>query len=181
MQVKKVKFSDKKVKNIYFDSFPKEERMPFPMMVAMSKLWNTDFLSYYEKDILCGFAYLAHIGKTVFVMFLAVDKNLRSKGYGSKILREIRGRFPDKKIVISIEPCEENALDIEIRKKRKDFYLKNGYEETGYIMKLGGTNQEIIISGGEFCKKQFRIFFALYSNGTMWPRIWKACDVQNRT
>ena len=26
MQIKKVKFSDKKVKNIYFDSFPKEER-----------------------------------------------------------------------------------------------------------------------------------------------------------
>ena len=34
------------VKEIYFDSFPKNERMPFPMMVAMSKLWNTEFLGF---------------------------------------------------------------------------------------------------------------------------------------
>lgn len=41
------------------------------------------------------------------------------------------------------------------------------------MMRLGGTDQEIIISGGEFSKKEFREFFALYSNGTMWPKIWK--------
>ncbi len=40
-------------------------------------------------------------------------------------------------------------------------------------MKLNGIVQEIIISNGEFDKKQFRTFFAVYSNGTMWLRIWK--------
>ena len=174
MRTEKVKFGDKEVKRIYFDSFPKNERMPFFMMIAMSGLWNTDFLSFYDGDTLCGFIYLAKIGKTVFVMFLAVDKNLRSKGYGSQILNEIKNRYPDKKIVISIEPCDEKAPDFEIRKRRKEFYLRNGYTETGYMMRLGGTNQEIIISGGEFSKKQMQMFFALYSNGTLWPKIWKA-------
>lgn len=40
-------------------------------------------------------------------------------------------------------------------------------------MKLNGIVQEIIISNGKFDKKQFRTFLVLYSNGTMWPKLWK--------
>ena len=176
MQIKKVGFRSSDVKNIYFESFPKTERMPFSMMVAMSKLWNTDFLSFFDDDKLCGFVYLAHNRKIVFVMFLAVDKTLRSKGYGSAILQEIQNRYPNKKIIISIEPCDNNVPDIDLRTRRKGFYMRNGYKETGHRMKLNGVVQEILISNGEFDKKQFRIFFALYSNGTMWPRIWKQTE-----
>ena len=136
MNVKKVKLGHSAVKRIYFESFPKSERMPFPLMVAMSKLWNTDFLGFYEEDTLCGFIYLAHNRKIVFVMFFAVDAALRSKGFGSAILQEIQKKYPTKKIIISIEPCDETAPDIEIRKKRKAFYLRNGYKETGYMIKF---------------------------------------------
>ena len=176
MNVKKVKLGHSDVKRIYFESFPKSERMPFPLMVAMSKLWNTDFLGFYEEDTLCGFVYLAHNRKIVFVMFFAVDAALRSKGFGSAILQEIQKKYPTKKIIISIEPCDETAPDIEIRKKRKAFYLRNGYKETGYMIKLAGVVQEIIIANGEFNKSQFKRFFVLYSNGTMWPRIWKQSE-----
>jgi len=170
---KQVKLKDTAVKKIYFDSFPKKERMPFPMMVAMSRLWNTEFLSFYDQDMLCGLIYLATNRKLVFVMFFAVDKKLRSKGYGSAILREVQERYPNKKIIISIEPCDVGADDLEIRSRRKAFYLRNGYKETGYRMKLNGVVQEIIMKNGDFRKKEFRTFFAVYSNGTMWPRIWK--------
>ena len=176
MNVKKVKLGHSDVKRIYFESFPKSERMLFPLMVAMSKLWNTDFLGFYEEDTLCGFIYLAHNRKIVFVMFFAVDAALRSKGFGSAILQEIQKKYPTKKIIISIEPCDETAPDIEIRKKRKAFYLRNGYKETGYMIKLAGVVQEIIIANGEFNKSQFKRFFVLYSNGTMWPRIWKQSE-----
>ena len=176
MNVKKVKLGHSDVKRIYFESFPKSERMPFPLMVAMSKLWNTDFLGFYEEDTLCGFIYLAHNRKIVFVMFFAVDAALRSKGFGSAILQKIQKKYPTKKIIISIEPCDETAPDIEIRKKRKAFYLRNGYKETGYMIKLAGVVQEIIIANGEFNKSQFKRFFVLYSNGTMWPRIWKQSE-----
>lgn len=175
MQIRsqQVKLKNADVKNIYFDSFPKSERLPFPMMVAMSKLWNTEFLGFYDGDTLCGFAYLAHNSKIVFVMFLAVDKAIRSKGYGSAILQDIQNKYPGKKIIISIEPCDKEAPDIELRKRRKNFYIRNGYRETGYMMKLNGVVQEIIIRNGEFDKKQFRTFFVVYSNGSMWPKIWK--------
>lgn len=169
----KVKRNHAAIKRLYLEAFPKHERMPFPLMVAMSKLWNTQFFGFYDDGIPCGLAYWALNRKMVFVMFLAVDKSLRSKGYGSAILQEIKNRYPNKKTIISIEPCEENAPDIELRKRRKAFYLRNGYKETGYRMRLNGVEQEILITNGEFDKKEFRSFFACYSNGTVWPKIWE--------
>lgn len=173
IRIEKVKISSTDIKRIYFEAFPKKERMPFPMMVAMSKLWNTQFLGFYDGDTPCGFIYLAANRKIVFVMFFAVDKRLRSKGYGSLILQQIRNKYPNKKIIISIEPCDDNAPDIEVRKRRKAFYLRNGYKETGYKMKLNGIVQEIIISNGEFKKREFCSFFILYSFGSVYPKIWK--------
>ena len=141
-------------------------------MVAMSKHWHTDFPEFYDGDTLCGFVYLAHNRKLVFIMFLAVDEVLRSKGYGSAILHEIQCRYSDKKMIVSIEPCDAVAPDLALRARRKAFYSRNGYRETGYRMRLSGVEQEILICNGEFDKGEFRLFFALYSNGTVWPKIW---------
>ena len=173
IRMEKVKLSSKDIKHIYFEAFPKKERMPFPLMVAMSQLWNTQFLGFYDGNTPCGFVYFAVNRKLIFIMFLAVNKSLRSKGYGSCILQQIKNKYPNKKIIVSIEPCDDNASDIELRKRRKIFYMRNGYKETGYRMKLNGVIQEIIITNGEFVKRQFRSFFAFYSNGTMWPKIWE--------
>ncbi len=172
MKIKKVRLFDKKIKQIYFDSFPQNERMPFPLMVAMSKLWNTQFLSFYDGDIPCGLIYFAVNRKLVFIMFLAVNEELRSNGYGSAILQEMQRRYPNKKIIVSIEPCVEEALDIEIRQKRKDFYLRNRFKETPYRMRLNGVEQDILVTNGVFSKKEFQYFFAIYSNFTMYPKIW---------
>ena len=112
-------------------------------------------------------------------MFLAVDEVLRSKGYGSAILHEIQNRYPDKKIIVSIEPCDAVVPDRALRTRRKAFYSRNGYRKTGYRMRLSGVEQEILICSGQFDKREFRLFFALYSNGTVWPKIWRQEAVKN--
>lgn len=162
-----------KVKDIYTSAFSKEDRMPFWMMILMSYLWNTEFLAYYDIDDLCGFVYLATIRRQTFIMFFAVDENLRSKGYGNRILADIQSSHPKNKIVVSIEPCEESSEDIEFRLRRKKFYLGNGYAESGYFIKLGGKKQEVIIINGVFNKREFILFFMFYSNFTIIPKVWK--------
>ena len=161
LDITKVKLRSRNIKRIYFDAFPKNERMPFFMMVLMSKLWNTQFLSFYDGDIPCVFIYFAVNRKMIFIMFLAVNESLRAKGYGSAILKEIKNRYPDKKIMVSIEPCNDSVSDIEVRKRRKAFYRKNGYGETGYMIKLSGVVQEIMITNGDFDKKEFLLFYFL--------------------
>ena len=160
------------IKAIYYASFPKEEQMPFGLMLAMSCLWHTQFLAFYEGETLCGFVYMATQGRQSFIMFFAVEEKLRSKGYGSRILSEIQALYPQNKLIVSIEPCVECGEDITMRIKRKAFYLRNGYQETGYFMKLGGQEQEILIKNGLFDKRQFIRFFMLYSCCTTIPKIW---------
>lgn len=94
------------------------------MMVLMSKLWNTQFLSFFDGDIPCGFIYFAVNRKMVFIMFLAVDESLRTKGYGSVILKGVKNRYPDKKIMVSIEPCDDSVPDMEVKKGAKRFIGK---------------------------------------------------------
>ncbi len=36
------------VKEIYISSFPKEERMPFWLMLLMGKLWNTKYPKFWR-------------------------------------------------------------------------------------------------------------------------------------
>ena len=110
IRVKKVRLNSTDIKRIYFEAFPKKERMPFPMMVAMSKLWNTQFFSFYDGDVPCGFIYLASIGKIVFVMFFAVDKALRSKGYGSAILQDIKNKYPEKRLSFPLNRMKKMPL-----------------------------------------------------------------------
>lgn len=175
MKIEKVIISKNKknIKELYLSSFPKEERMPFIMMLLMSCLWNTEFLAFYDEDKLCGIIYLAVLRKQTFIMFFAVDEKLRSHGYGSRILDEVEKLYPKNQLIVSIEPCFENVENIEQKLRRKKFYLRNGYVETGYFMKLAGQKQEILIKNGMFDKRQFRIFFALYSCGVVMPKLWK--------
>ena len=119
LKIKKVKLSNKDVKRIYFDSFPKKERIPFPIMILLSKITHTDFLAFYDKNILSGFVYLSAIENITFIIFFAVDKNVRSKGYGSKILEEVQSLYPNNKIVISIERCDVEAPNLNDRIRRK--------------------------------------------------------------
>ena len=173
LRAEKVKWKDKKVKEIYMDAFSKDERMPFVFMVMLSKTTNTDFLAFYDKEILCGFIYIATIDNLTFVMFFAVDKNIRSKGYGSAILSKVQSLYPDNKILISIERCDVDAENKNDRIRRKNFYIKNGYVDTGYLIELSKAEQEILIKNGVFDKAEFSLFFKKYSNGSMKPQIWK--------
>lgn len=167
----------RKVKEIYTASFLKEDRMPFWLMRALAKTKNTDFLTFYDGDILCGFVYMAAVKDLVFIMFFAVDETHRSKGYGGKILEKVQSIYPDRKLIISIERCDEPAENMEQRLRRKRFYLRNGYVETKYLLEMGHEAQEILIKNGTFQAEDFFSFFLKYSNGTVRPKIWRKEDV----
>lgn len=112
LTTERVRLNSREVKRIYFEAFTRRERMPFPLMVAMSWLWNTQFLSFAREGRTQGFVYLARGMGMVFVMFLAVDGELRGQGCGSAILAQVRRRNPGRRIVVTIEPCDADAPDL---------------------------------------------------------------------
>jgi len=130
--------------------FPKNERTPIWLALRMAKTKKgvVDFLAFYDDVQFVGFVYLFTLNGLTSVMLLAVNSAIQSKGYGRQILEHVKSLYSDNRITINIEDFDERAKNIEQRKRRKAFYIKNGYESAGFNMKLFSNGFEVLISCG---------------------------------
>ena len=73
----------KKIKNIYINSFNKDERFSFLILEKCAKEKNVEFNVVYDNNDLIGFYYIVNYGDVSYLMYFAVDITKRNKGYGS--------------------------------------------------------------------------------------------------
>jgi len=93
---------------------------------------------------------VATIENLICILFFAVDTEIRSSGYGSRILDIIQSLYPENKITLSIDRYNEEPSDAENRLRRKNFYLKNKYIDRESLVNFGKKEQEILIKNGDF-------------------------------
>ena len=148
---------------LYYRAFPPEEQLP--MDALLDGTLATDFQAIYNEDNhFCGFfSYLNH-GDISHIMFLAVEEEFRERGYGSRALSIMSDILKGKRIILDIEDVllgetEENA---EQRKKRKAFYLRNGYRESGIRYYWKDVPYELLVSGGSITAKEFQNFWLAF-------------------
>ena len=123
------------VKSLYERSFPKIERVGFSSLMRCLKTGRADFFAYSDQGEFVGFAFLLLPGDYAYLLFCATETQLRSRGYGSAILKKLRRRYPDKAMVLDIEPMSDNAPNSAQRRRRYMFYYNNGFRDTGYEMR----------------------------------------------
>ena len=66
--------------------FPQNEQIPMRLLRVLAFRKNVNFRAFYDDDQFCGVLYTAEDNKYIFVLYLAVNDRIRSKGYGTKIL-----------------------------------------------------------------------------------------------
>ena len=133
---------------LYEDSFPEDERMPYPMMITMALRRGMDMQLYYHRGKLCAMTYIATYGKLSYIFYLAVDKELRGHGLGSRLLRQIKDDYPENNIILEIERLDPSAENNGERIRRKEFYRRNGFSECGRNVSYGGVDYEVLSSTG---------------------------------
>lgn len=121
----------RQVRELYFAAFPPEERAPFSLLRLMARGRASDLLGVYDGDTFIGLVSMVYHADMVYTWFLAVDEGQRSRGYGTAILKEIARRNAGKRLILCIENLDEPCDNLPIRQRRKAFYLRNGYRETG--------------------------------------------------
>lgn len=134
LRINKIKIKDfKRVKKIYYSSFPKEER--FPIFLLMFNLLKKSCKLYtlIDKENVVGFIYCITYENMIFILYLAVDESSRGKGYGKYLLRKFTQENKEKDIYLNIDKIDEKFSDIDIRKKRLKFYTENGFYLTDYL------------------------------------------------
>ena len=157
-----------RIVEIYKHSFPKDEQMPFWLMRLFARRKRVDFLAFYDQEVFCGFAYLVYNEGLTFVFYLATDPDMRSKGYGSQIVRWIQQEYAESGIVLTIETVDPDYPDYAQRKRRQKFYFNNQMQDTGYRVKEFGVVYDVLTNAPDFsfeayCKVLKYFSFGFYS------------------
>jgi probable selenium-dependent hydroxylase accessory protein YqeC len=127
------------VRSVYYthlvNSFPRSEVKPLENILRMMEQGRYECLGIFEKKELCGYAYMVVDQESGYLLldYLAVVSDRRSCGYGSRILKELRDWYQDRNgIFIESEALRTsaNADELVVRRRRLDFYEKNGCELT---------------------------------------------------
>ena len=147
---------------IYKSSFPKVERFPIWLLRIMSHLNGINSVAFRDGDILCGFSYFLVNEETVFILFLAVNDKIRSRGYGSQIISWIKNTYPNRDIFLDAEKPDENAENNSQRVKRIKFYQRNGIFETGHFFTYDDITYEILCTDPKFTDKDYSKNLASY-------------------
>ena len=140
---------------IYRNSFPEIERFPIWLLRIMSHLNGINSIAFYDENNLCGFSYFLVNKKTVFVLYLAVNAKIRSKGYGSQIITWIKEKYPNRDIFLNVEKPDENAQNNHQRMKRIEFYQRNGIFDTNQSFDYEGVTYSILCTNKYFSEKDY--------------------------
>ena len=147
-------------------AFPQNEQIPMGLLRVLSFRKNVNFRVFYDDDQFCGVLYTAEDNKYIFVLYLAVNDPIRSKGYGTKILDWLK-QNTEKIIVLNVEtinPSVENALQ---REKRISFYSRNGIFDTGCRFTDEGETYSVLATDiDHFDSKEYEILLSRFSFGT---------------
>lgn len=150
-------FSDMdKLDTLAQEAFPPKEYLPPSKLIEMSREDEFDFLALYDGDKFVGFIAVVTHKSIAYLFFLAIDKVLRGNGYGGMALKTLRSLYPGFRHVVDFEMVDDAAENNEQRKKRRSFYLKNGYLPTGRFLSYLGVDYEIFCTDKSFDQGEFR-------------------------
>ena len=158
-----------RIKDLYVTAFPANERMPLCFLLSKAKKDFVSFLAFYDEDAFVGFTYLAEHRDMTYVLYLAVNAQTRSKGYGTRILERIGSMYPGNRIILDIEPLDDAADNSEQRIKRRAFYLRNCFASAGFTMIDGSSEYEVLVKGGTCSQAECAAIFKRLSGPVLSP------------
>ncbi|MCL2197526.1 MAG: GNAT family N-acetyltransferase [Defluviitaleaceae bacterium] len=155
-----------KAEELITSLFPESEQIPMFFLLSRAKKDFIDFLAFHDSEFV-GFAYMVTNGDLTFINYLAVNKNVQSKGYGSKILAEIKALYPKNRLFLNLEVLDENAENNLQRIKRRAFYERNGYKDTGIITTVNGNTLDTMILGDTVSPEEMHTLFKKFTGAVV--------------
>lgn len=147
------------------EAFPLWERMSMDEIFSFASDTDTDVLGIYDMDTPVGFALLLKNAECGYLYFIAIAKNMRSKGYGGSAIKKILESYPKLQIILDFEEIDPNAENYAQRIRRKNFYLRNGFHETGHYTLLQEERFEVVCSTGTLHTEAFKdLLVILHAN-----------------
>lgn len=149
----------KKVKHLYKNAFPKEERKPLWLVEMKQRTGETDVWMIEEDGEFSGLAITVNEFDMILLDYFAVSEEKRCNGLGGKALQGLQKMYAGKRFFLEIECQDEQAENAAERVRRKAFYLRNGMSEIGVKVSLFKVDMELL---GYNCKLTYDEYYSLY-------------------
>lgn len=161
------------VKALLRKAFSKEEQIPFFILRFRNLSRRVSFEAYYDEEGFCGFSYCIETDNIAFILLLAVIEEARGKGIGSKTLSYLKDKYKNKPLTVNIEPLDQNAENSLQRERRLAFYKRNGFVETGYMVRGEKVSYMILSTEEGFDVREYKKLIKKFSLNTYRPRVEK--------
>ncbi len=141
--------------DLYQSVFPEEERKPFSLIERKAVMGEMEILLIKEERKSIGFAIVAFGDRLVLLDYFAISERWREMGYGSAALELIEGLYSDRQFFLEVEKPDQffsgeeddpkkHEEGVILRKRRKNFYLRNGMLQTGIFLDMFGVKMELL-------------------------------------
>ena len=122
--------ADQKIKKLYETAFPEDEQIQWDDLMRLVGEMPLDFTAYYDGQVFIGFTIVYPRKSFNWFWYFAVREELRGKGYGQQILTQLIERYKGQPFVLDMESTTQVCDNLEQRKRRQAFYLRNGFRDT---------------------------------------------------
>lgn len=137
------------VKQLYYRAFPSYEQESWLRLMGKRLSRRADFTAFYDGSQLVGFTYLIHHQDVHYLLYLAVNDQVRSQGYGSRILQATCCRYPGETVVLDIEQLDPQAANNHQRQRRLHFYRQNGFGLTDRLTPTADVTYQMFSNTSE--------------------------------
>lgn len=139
--------ADELIEKLYKSAFPEEEQIPWDDLLRLIDRMPLDFTAYYADEEFIGFTIVYQRKPFNWFWYFAVREELRGKGYGQQILTSLIERYKDCPNILDMESPDQPCDNMEQRKRRHEFYLRNGFHDTHVCRTYDGITYTIMMMG----------------------------------
>ena len=139
--------ADEKIKQLYETAFPEDEQIPWKDLVRLVEEMPLDFTAYYDGEEFIGFTIVYPRKSINWFWYFAVCEELRGKGYGQQILTQMIEHYKGQSFVLDMESPTQVSENIDQRKRRQNFYLRNGFRDTNVYRTYNDITMTIMMRG----------------------------------
>lgn len=130
-----------RIQSLYELSFPPEERFDFEMLNDPSR--SSRLLVIEQDKEAAGMMTVVDFEDTLYLFFFAIDPAFRNQGLGAKALASLLASAGKRTVFLLAEETGEQYADHELRKRRQQFYLRNGFMKQSWKTSEYGVRFEV--------------------------------------
>ncbi len=168
----------RRVRALYNSAFPPDERAPFGLMMRKARREGTSFYAVLDKETFVGLCYVMRKDDLVYLYYLAVEETCRDRGYGTRILQQLREMFADCAMTVSVEDTElKDADNPDERLRRLEFYERNGFQRLHFGSVEAGVQYESLGTRPDISQRAYLSIMADFCGPRLFPVVFKGTRI----